>query len=73
MIAIDSISHRGGDENRRCQQFLGSMLAAEVIRGQDPNQQRNAANADERDGIRQVHCKPIYNEIRNAFCERKTF
>jgi hypothetical protein len=26
-----------------------------VIRGQDPNQQRDTEDADQRDGVRQVH------------------
>jgi hypothetical protein len=33
------------------------MFAAEVARGKNPDQQRNAANADQRDGIRQVHAR----------------
>jgi hypothetical protein len=31
------------------------VVAGEIICGQDPDQQRNTADADQRDGIRQVH------------------
>jgi hypothetical protein len=33
------------------------MHAAETVRGQNPDEQGNAADADQRNGIGQIHCE----------------
>jgi len=54
-VAVDSVGGRSGDEDCRCQQLSFAIDAVEARAQQDPHQQRNAGDADERDGVRQIH------------------
>src|SRR5208337_1417860 len=58
LIAVNAVGYRRRDKQRRCQQFFGSIGSGEAAGGENPDQQRNAANAGERDGVGKVHGAP---------------
>lgn len=68
-VSVDAVGHGGGNENGRGEQFFRAVFAAEVAGRQDPDQQGNAADADQRNGIRQVHRSSA--SFRKGY--RKTF
>src|SRR6266516_1323203 len=54
-VAIDSVSDRGRNKERRSEQFLFTISRGETVRGKHPDQQWDHANPDERNGIGKVH------------------
>src|SRR5580700_9984683 len=54
-VAVNTVGHGGGDEDGGGQQFFFAGHAAEAAAAKNPHQQRNAEDADQRDGVGQVH------------------
>ena len=54
-IAVDAVGDRGRDEQRRRQQFLLAVKAVKMVGGKKPDQQRDAEDAGQRDGVGQIH------------------
>src|SRR5208282_1575442 len=56
-VSVNAVSNRGRYKQSRRQQLFLSAHALKTVGGKNPDQQRNAANAGERDGIGKVHEK----------------
>src|SRR6266567_1179843 len=54
-VAIDSVSDRGRNKERRSEQLLFTISRGEAVRGEHPDQQWDHANPDERNGIGKIH------------------
>ena len=54
-VSVDAVSDGGGDKQGRCQQLLLAVKGAKMVGGKQPDQQRNAEDAGQRDGVGQIH------------------